>query len=154
MTTQTNVLSPKSASAATPVLRPGVAPLTGTGAIIKQITALVVMLVPLAGFVVALQRALEGRISPTDAVLFCVFYFLHMGGITMGFHRYLAHKTFSTSPFFEGLLLISGSMAAQGPIMFWVTTHRRHHTYSDQQGDPHSPNLHGPGLVGRLRGIW
>ncbi|WEF32580.1 acyl-CoA desaturase [Pseudoduganella chitinolytica] len=154
MTTQTKTLPPKPASAAGPALRPGIAPLTGIGATIKQVTALAVMLIPLVGFVLALQRALAGRMTTTDAVLFGVFYFLHMGGITMGFHRYLAHKTFNTSPFFEGLLLICGSMAAQGPIMFWVTTHRRHHTYSDQHGDPHTPNLHGPGVLGRLRGLW
>lgn len=154
MTIQAAVLSSKPMNATDSALKPGIVSLTGMSAIIKQGIALVVMLVPLAGFVIALQRTLTGCLSTTDIVLFGAFYFLHMGGITIGFHRYLAHKTFHTSIFFEGLLLICGSMAAQGPIMFWITTHRRHHTYSDQQGDPHSPNLHGPGLLGRLRGIW
>lgn len=137
-----------------PSLRPGIARLTGTGATVKQVSAMAVMLIPFIGFIFALQRFIEGRFTTTDMVLFGVFYFLHMGGITMGFHRYLAHKTFNTSRFFEGILLICGSMAAQGPIMFWITTHRRHHTYSDQPGDPHSPNLHGAGLAGRLKGMW
>lgn len=47
-----------------------------------------------------------------------------------------------------------GSMAAQGPIMYWVTTHRRHHLYSDRPGDPHSPNLNGVSRAERLRGLW
>lgn len=154
MTIQSKLLPGESAPPAEPRLRPGVAPLTGTGATIKQLTALAVMLVPFVGFIFALQRAIDGRMTYIDMTLFAVFYFLHMGGITMGFHRYLAHKAYATSAFFEGLLLICGSMAAQGPIMFWITTHRRHHTYSDQPGDPHSPNLHGDGWLGRLRGIW
>jgi stearoyl-CoA desaturase (delta-9 desaturase) len=154
MNMQANISPSSSASRPGEALRPGVAPLTGSGATIKQLTALTVMLIPFAGFLLALQRLIEGRFSTTDLVLFGLFYFLHMGGITMGFHRYLAHKTFNTSPFFEGLLLICGSMAAQGPIMFWITTHRRHHTYSDQPGDPHSPNLHGSGLLVRMKGIW
>ena len=45
-------------------------------------------------------------------------------------------------------------MAAQGPLMFWVTTHRRHHLYSDRPGDPHSPNLHGESFSDRVRGLW
>ncbi|ENH6337114.1 acyl-CoA desaturase [Burkholderia vietnamiensis] len=133
---------------------PGVSPLLGSGARVKRLTALAVMLVPLAGFALAVRQLALGEFAATDLVLFAVFYFLHMGGITMGFHRYLAHKTFRTSKWFEGLLLICGSMAAQGPIMFWVTTHRRHHLYSDQQGDPHSPNLAGKGLFAKLRGLW
>ena len=154
MNMQVNASSSSAVAGTASKLRPGIAPLTGTGATVKQVTALAVMLIPFAGFILALQRLMAGQMSNTDLILFGVFYFLHMAGITMGFHRYLAHKTFNTSPFFEGLLLICGSMAAQGPIMFWVTTHRRHHTYSDQPGDPHSPNLHGNGLFGRLKGIW
>ncbi|SMF99780.1 acyl-CoA desaturase [Burkholderia singularis] len=133
---------------------PGVSPLIGAGARIKRLTALAVMLVPFAGFVLALRQLALGDFAATDLVLFAAFYFLHMGGITMGFHRYLSHKTFRTGRWFEGLMLICGSMAAQGPIMFWVTTHRRHHLYSDQQGDPHSPNLLGNGFLAKARGLW
>ncbi|MFC5476072.1 acyl-CoA desaturase [Paraherbaspirillum soli] len=154
MDTRVKYSTPGLSAEARDKLRPGIAPLTGVGATVKQLTALAVMLVPFAGFLLALQRVIAGTFSTTDVVLFAVMYFLHMGGITMGFHRYLAHKTFNTSRFFEGLLLICGSMAAQGPIMFWVTTHRRHHTYSDQPGDPHSPNLYGKSLGAKIKGLW
>lgn len=154
MNTRINTLPPNAQPAAGPALRPGISPLVGYGALVKQVTALLIMLVPLAGFVLAVQHMAQGNVSTTDYVLFGVFYFLHMAGITMGFHRYLAHKAFNTSRFFEGLMLICGSMAGQGPIMFWITTHRRHHTYSDQHGDPHTPNLHGPGIMGRIKGLW
>lgn len=45
-------------------------------------------------------------------------------------------------------------MAAQGPLLFWAAVHRRHHTFSDRPGDPHSPNLHDEGLKNYLRGFW
>ena len=48
----------------------------------------------------------------------------------------------------KALLTIMGSMGAQGPILYWVATHRRHHIYSDKDGDPHSPNLHENKWVG------
>jgi stearoyl-CoA desaturase (delta-9 desaturase) len=44
-------------------------------------------------------------------------------------------------------------MSAQGPLVAWVAIHRRHHQLSDRDGDPHSPNLNGPGFRSRLRGI-
>ncbi len=140
--------------AGTPSRRPGITPLVGSSAAIKKATALAVMLVPLAGFVLALRQLASGDWRPLDLELFAAGYFVQMAGITMGFHRYLAHKTFRTSRMVEAVLLIAGSMAAQGPLMFWVTTHRRHHSYSDQAGDPHSPHLFGTDWRSRLKGLW
>ncbi|MGW2365284.1 acyl-CoA desaturase [Streptomyces sp. NPDC001667] len=121
---------------------------------IKRFSALTTMTLPLLGTVAAGYFLWSGNFTTTDLVLFGVMYFVHMGGITIGFHRYLSHKAFKTSPFFEGVMMITGSMGAQGPLMFWVTTHRRHHRFSDREGDPHSPNLHGRSLRARLRGLW
>jgi stearoyl-CoA desaturase (delta-9 desaturase) len=81
-------------------------------------------------------------------------YCVHTIGITVGFHRYLAHKSFKTSRVFQGVLMIMGSMGLQGPIMFWVATHRLHHRFADVTGDPHSPNLHGGDFKSRMRGLW
>lgn len=141
-------------TASTGALDPAVTKLDRSGHLIKRVIALLVMAVPGLGFLVALHLLWVGAFTTTDLVLFAAMYFVHMGGITMGFHRYLAHRSFKTSRTFEAILLISGSMAGQGPITFWVATHRRHHRYSDHDGDPHSPNLHGKGLLGRLRGLW
>jgi stearoyl-CoA desaturase (delta-9 desaturase) len=49
---------------------------------------------------------------------------------------------------------ILGSMAVQGPLLFWVACHRRHHRYSDSAEDPHSPRCGGEGWKGWLRGLW
>lgn len=121
---------------------------------IRRTAALSIMIVPALGFLGAVYQLWHGDVSTTAWVLFGVMYALHMGGISIGFHRYLAHKSFTTSPVFEGVLLVCGSMGGQGPIMDWITTHRRHHMYSDREGDPHSPNLHGPALRDRIRGLW
>ena len=54
----------------------------------------------------------------------------------------------------RGLLAILGSVAIEGPVISWVADHRKHHTYSDQEGDPHSPHVgHGGGWRGALRGL-
>src|SRR5690242_17976913 len=121
----------------------GVVRVTREGALAIRAIALAVMVVPFIGFVEAIRLCAIGQVSTADIVLFCVMYFLHMGGITMGFHRMLAHRAFNTSNALKVLLVIFGSTAAQGPLLYWVATHRRHHTYSDRPGDPHSPNLRG-----------
>ncbi|MBW3582845.1 MAG: acyl-CoA desaturase, partial [Euryarchaeota archaeon] len=60
-------------------------------------------------------------------------------GITLGFHRMLAHQAFSAPAPVRALLLIAGTTALQGPCADWAATHRRHHAKSDRDGDPHSP---------------
>jgi stearoyl-CoA desaturase (Delta-9 desaturase) len=120
----------------------------------KRVVALVTIGIPATGFAIALYMMFTGRVTALDYTLFAAFYAIQMFGVSIGFHRYLAHKSFKTSPFFEGVLMITGSMALEGPVLFWVSTHRRHHRFSDEEGDPHSPNLSGPGLMGKLKGLW
>ena len=120
----------------------------------KRVVALVTIGVPAIGFAIAVYLMCTGRATALDYTLFAVFYAIQTFGISIGFHRYVAHKSFKTSRFFEGVLMITGSMALEGPLLFWVSTHRRHHRFSDEAGDPHSPNLSGAGLRGKLRGLW
>jgi stearoyl-CoA desaturase (delta-9 desaturase) len=75
-------------------------------------------------------------------------------GVTVGYHRYFTHQAFDTGASVRLTLAILGSMSALGPLVAWVSTHRRHHQLSDREGDPHSPNLNGPGFRGRCKGIW
>ena len=51
-------------------------------------------------------------------------------------------------------LAVAGSMAAQGPVIFWVANHRLHHAFADTDRDPHSPQPQGPGSWGRVKGLW
>ena len=120
----------------------------------KRVVALITIGVPAIGFAIAMYLMFTGRATALDYTLFAVFYVIQMFGVSIGFHRYLAHKSFKTSRFFEGVLMITGSMALEGPVLFWVATHRRHHRFSDEAGDPHSPNLSGAGLRGKLKGLW
>lgn len=62
-------------------------------------------------------------------------------GVSGGFHRYFAHKTFETNKFWHWFLLISGTLAGIGSCISWVGQHRLHHKYSDIEGkDPYYPH--------------
>ncbi|HEX8495536.1 MAG TPA: fatty acid desaturase [Pyrinomonadaceae bacterium] len=60
-------------------------------------------------------------------------------GIGMGYHRLLTHRGYKTSKAIEYFLAVCGTLALQGGPIPWVATHRLHHMYSDEDGDPHSP---------------
>ncbi|MEZ6063305.1 MAG: fatty acid desaturase [Planctomycetaceae bacterium] len=64
-------------------------------------------------------------------------------GICLGYHRYLAHKSFKLRGPAEFFVLLAGCLSGEGSPMTWAATHRLHHQKSDQDGDPHSP-LEGP----------
>src|ERR1700745_3765977 len=60
-------------------------------------------------------------------------------GIGMGYHRLLTHRGYKTYKPVEYFLTLCATLALEGGPIFWVATHRIHHQYSDQEGDPHSP---------------
>ena len=90
-----------------------------------------------------------------DLVVFAVTITIFGLGITVGFHRLFTHRSFQTTRPVRILLAILGSAAVEGPVIEWVAYHRRHHTFSDHEGDPHSPHVgHGHGVRGALRGLF
>jgi len=60
-------------------------------------------------------------------------------GIGMGYHRLLTHRGYKTPKWVEYFLTFCATLALEGGPIFWVATHRIHHQYSDEDGDPHSP---------------
>ncbi|HEY7145131.1 MAG TPA: acyl-CoA desaturase [Streptosporangiaceae bacterium] len=96
--------------------------------------------VPMLALVAAIPLAWQrGLISWLDVVLAVIFYYVSGLGISVGFHRYFTHGSFKARRGFKIALGIAGSMAVEGPLLNWVADHRRHHKYSDKEGDPHSP---------------
>ncbi|HEV7942115.1 MAG TPA: acyl-CoA desaturase [Solirubrobacteraceae bacterium] len=94
-------------------------------------------------------------LGASDLAIFAGMYMLTAIGITVGFHRLLTHRAFKTHRITRYTLAILGSMAVQGPAIDWVADHRKHHTFTDEEGDPHSPHAgQGAGVGGMLRGLW
>jgi|HubBroStandDraft_1064217.scaffolds.fasta_scaffold11773_5 stearoyl-CoA desaturase (delta-9 desaturase) len=81
------------------------------------------------------------------------FYLLSGLGIAMGFHRYFTHGSFKANRALKIALAVAGSLALEGPILNWVSDHRRHHKYSDKEGDPHSPWRFGTDLKALTKGL-
>lgn len=60
-------------------------------------------------------------------------------GVCMGYHRLLTHGSFKTYRPVRWLLAFLGGLSGEGSALTWVANHRKHHAFSDHDGDPHSP---------------
>jgi stearoyl-CoA desaturase (delta-9 desaturase) len=120
----------------------------------RVITGLVTGL-PFAGVGVAAWQAWGGVLRWSDLIVFAIVYLLTGLGVTVGFHRHLCHRSFQTSRAVRTILAALGSAAIEGPVISWVADHRKHHAFSDQLGDPHSPHVgYAGGWRGALKGLF
>ena len=142
---------PVSQSAAEPATREhGTIPLS----LGMQVANAIAVIVPFLGLVLGIVFLWGHGFSWVELGLFLGMYIVTGVGITVGYHRLFTHRAFETSRVVQFILAVLGSMAVQGPLMQWVAMHRRHHQHSDQEGDPHSPHLHGGGFFDLVRGAW
>lgn len=120
----------------------------------RVVTGLVT-LVPFLAIGFAGWQVWDQALHWRDVILFVALYVSTGLGVTVGFHRHLTHRSFKTHAWLRGLLAILGSAAIEGPVIAWVADHRKHHAFSDEEGDPHSPHVdHGGGVAGALRGLF
>jgi stearoyl-CoA desaturase (delta-9 desaturase) len=113
------------------------------------------VVLPFAAFAAAVVFLPASILGPVDLVLLAVGYLIGGLGITVGFHRLLTHNAFATHRWTRYALAVAGSTAVEGPVISWVSDHRKHHAHADDDGDPHSPHVdHGTGLRGSLRGLY
>ena len=111
--------------------------------------------VPVIGVVAAAVILWGDLVGPHDLVLTAALYVLTGFGVTVGFHRLFTHRSFETVQPILAALAVFGSMSVQGPIISWVADHRKHHAFTDEDGDPHSPHLtQHSGVLGALEGLW
>ena len=91
----------------------------------------------------------------SDLIVFGLIYIPTGLGITVGFHRLFTHRSFKTGPRTRAALGALGSAAIEGPMISWVADHRKHHAFSDEEGDPHSPHVgHGEGVKAQFKGFF
>jgi stearoyl-CoA desaturase (delta-9 desaturase) len=109
------------------------------GSTFERVLVATFVAVPMLALLAAVPLAWGWGLGWHDIVIAVVFYAVSGLGISMGFHRYFTHGSFKPTRGFKIALAIAGSLAIEGPLLTWVADHRRHHKYSDKEGDPHSP---------------
>ena len=117
----------------------------------NEVMVKVFVVVPFLALLGALPFAWGWGLTVVDGALAAAFYLVTLTGITVGYHRHFTHRSFKATRPVRITLAALGSMALQGPVISWVADHRRHHAFTDKEGDPHSPWLFGttPAAVAR-----
>ena len=95
--------------------------------------------VPWLALIAAVPLAWGWGLGWHDVIIAIAFYCICGLGVSVGLHRYFTHGSFKAVRGFKIALAVAGSLAIEGPVITWVADHRRHHKYSDKDGDPHSP---------------
>jgi len=109
--------------------------------------------VPMLALAAAIPFAWGWGLGWHDVVIALVFYWFTGLGVTVGYHRYFTHGSFKAKTGLRVALAIAGTMAMEGPVITWVSDHRRHHKYSDREGDPHSPWRYGDDAKALFKGL-
>ncbi len=94
--------------------------------------------------VLALFAAAPWLFSWSGVVLFVAGIFLFGQGVNLGYHRLLAHTSLRVPKGLERAFVVLALCSMQDTPVKWVTAHRHHHKFSDEQADAHSP----------LAGFW
>jgi stearoyl-CoA desaturase (delta-9 desaturase) len=110
--------------------------------------------VPFVALITAVPVMWGWGLNWIDVVLFVIMYAIGGFGIGVGFHRHLTHGSFKAKRWLRVALALAGSVAIEGSPTQWVADHRRHHQFSDMEGDPHSPWRYGETLWGLTKGLF
>jgi stearoyl-CoA desaturase (delta-9 desaturase) len=110
---------------------------------------------PFAGLVLAIALLWHRFVGPKELAILGVGYVLTGVGVTVGYHRLFTHRSFKTFKLVRYAFAVLGEMAVESDVVTWVADHRKHHQFSDKEGDPHSPHAgYGDGFADALRGLW
>jgi stearoyl-CoA desaturase (delta-9 desaturase) len=120
----------------------------------QQVLLTIFLVVPFAAIVGAIPLAWGWGVSGRDLVIAGVLYAVSGLGVTVGFHRYLTHRSFQARRPVRIALALAGSLALQSSAIQWVADHRKHHRFSDKDGDPHSPWRYGTSARALTKGFF
>jgi stearoyl-CoA desaturase (delta-9 desaturase) len=120
----------------------------------EQTALLIFIVVPFLALLVAVPFAWGRALHWHDVLIAFVLYVFTGLGITVGYHRFFTHGSFRAGTPLTVVLAVAGSMAIEGPVLRWVADHRRHHAFSDRDGDPHSPWRYGESVPALMRGLF
>ena len=109
--------------------------------VLRKVIIITMVVGPLIATVYAIYLGWNGIVGMQDLVLLASLYCFTAIGVTIGYHRYLTHASFRTNRVLKFVLVILGCVSLEGAPITWVANHRKHHAFSDREGDLHSPHL-------------
>jgi stearoyl-CoA desaturase (delta-9 desaturase) len=120
----------------------------------EQVALFLFIAIPFLALLAAIPVTWGWGLGWRDVVIALVMYLIAGHGITVGFHRFFTHGAFKAKRPLKIAMAIAGSLAIEGPVVRWVADHRKHHAFSDREGDPHSPWRYGETVPALIKGLY
>lgn len=131
----------------------GPVPPSDTRRTVDHVILFAFIAIPFLAILAAIPLAWNRGLGWHDVVIASVMYLVAGHGITVGYHRCFTHGSFKPNRPLKIALAAAGSLAIEGPVLRWVADHRRHHAFSDREGDPHSPWRYGESVPALMKGL-
>ncbi len=119
-----------------------------------QVLLIAFVVIPLAALIIAVPFAWGWGLNWVDVGMAIGMYVLTGLGVTVGYHRHFTHSSFKAARPLRIALAVAGNLSFQGTTTGWVADHRRHHAFSDRDGDPHSPWRFGSSPAALAKGFY
>lgn len=113
---------------------------------VDLVFAAIVTFAPIGAFALGIWLWVTGLAAPgpVEIATMLAIHLCSLIGVELGFHRLFSHRSYKATKLVKIGLAVMGSLAFQGPVIWWASIHRKHHRYADQPGDPHSMYLFDP----------
>ena len=105
---------------------------------------------PIILICLGISYALENSVGWFELILFLTGYYMANISVGLGLHRLWSHDTYKTNKYVEFVLAVLSAGTLQGPALSWASNHFDHHTYTDTEKDPHTPQKYKNRFIGFL----
>lgn len=106
---------------------------------VNPLIFVVLVMYPLLMLGLGIWYCMNFGIGSFEILTFIIPYYLLNISIGVGLHRCWSHGAYKLNKYVEFIFAMLSAATLQGPALVWCSDHYKHHTYTDVEGDPHSP---------------
>lgn len=117
---------------------------------LNYIATFALIIYPIILICLGISYALGNSLGWFELILFLTGYYMANISVGLGLHRLWSHDAYKTNKYVEFILAVLSAGTLQGPALSWASNHFDHHTYTDTEKDPHTPQKYNGGFMGFL----
>lgn len=117
---------------------------------LNYIATFALIIYPIILICLGISYAIGNSVGWFELILFLTGYYMANISVGLGLHRLWSHDAYKTNKYVEFILAVLSAGTLQGPALSWASNHFDHHTYTDTEKDPHTPQKYNGGFMGFL----
>lgn len=117
---------------------------------LNYVAVFALIIYPIILICLGVSYALINSVGWFELILFLTGYYMANISVGLGLHRLWSHDAYKTNKYVEFVLAVLSAGTLQGPALSWASNHFDHHTYTDTEKDPHTPQKYKSKFMGFL----